>query len=51
MRARRPKAISATAHAYGFRWFVHQRGDRLDWPEEMSSSAVLAAGALTLYDL
>lgn len=48
---RRPKAISSAAHAFGFRWFVHQRGDRLDWPDEIKRSAVLATGPLTLYDL
>ena len=51
MRMRQPKAISATAHAYGFRWFVQQRGDSLDWPEEVTSKAVLSTGPLTLYDL
>ena len=51
MHMRQPKAIFATAHAYGFRWFVHQRGDSLDWPEEVTSKAVLSTGPLTLYDL
>ena len=51
MRAQQPRAISATARAYGFRWFVHQRGDRLAWPEEVTSTAALVTGPLTLYDL
>lgn len=51
MRLRTAKAISATARAYGLRWFVHQRGETLAWPEEISSKAVLSTGALTLYDL
>jgi len=51
MRMSRATAISGTAHAFGFRWFVHQRGDRLEWPEEVRNKAVLATGPLTLYDL
>jgi len=51
MRMRKAKAISAMADSFGFRWFVHQRGDRLDWPEEVTSKAVLSTGPLTLYDL
>ena len=51
LRMRRSKSISAAAHAFGFRWFVHQRGDRLDWPEEVTNSAVLSRGPLTLYEL
>lgn len=47
----RATAISATAHAFGFRWFVHQRGDTLEWPEAVTNKAVLATGPLTLYDL
>jgi len=51
MHMRRPTAISATARAFGFRWFVHQRGDELNWPEEITDKAVLKTGPLTLYDL
>jgi hypothetical protein len=50
MRMRQPRAISAAARAFGFRWFVHQRGDRLAWPDEVTSKAVLATGPLTLYE-
>lgn len=51
MHMRRPAAISATARAFGFRWFVHQRGDGLQWPEEVTNRAVLTTGPLTLYEL
>ena len=51
MRMGRAKSIFAAARGFGFRWFVHQRGDRLDWPEEVTSKAVLTTGPLTLYDL
>lgn len=51
MHMSRATAISATARAYGFRWFVHHRGDKLEWPEEVTNKAVLATGPLTLYDL
>ena len=51
MRMGRANSIFAAARGFGFRWFVHQRGDRLDWPEEVTSKAVLATGPLTLYDL
>ena len=51
MRMQRSRAISAAARAFGFRWFLHERGDRLDWPEEITSKAVLTTGSLTLYEL
>jgi len=51
MRMSRATAVSATARAFGIRWFVHQRGEKLEWPEEVTNKAVLATGPLTLYDL
>jgi hypothetical protein len=35
MAIRQPKLITGTARALGFRWFVLQRGDQVDWPPEV----------------
>lgn len=51
MRMRRPAAVAAAGRAFGIHWFVHQRGDQLNWPEELTSRAVLTTGPLTLYEL
>jgi len=51
MSMRQARPIAAAARAYGFRWFVYERGEKLSWPEEVKNSAVLSTGELTLYDL
>ncbi|MEO8905754.1 MAG: hypothetical protein ABI488_24715 [Polyangiaceae bacterium] len=51
MSMRQPNAILSMAHSYGFRWFVHHRGEQLNWPEAVESKAVLETGPLKLYDL
>jgi hypothetical protein len=50
MRLRQPTAIRATARAFGFRWFVLERGDRVDWPPEIADQPVLETGAFKLYE-
>jgi hypothetical protein len=51
MHLRQPTAIRATARAFGFRWFVLERGDRVDWPPEIASDPVLETGPFKLYEL
>jgi hypothetical protein len=50
MGMRQPKLIVATARALGFRWFVLQRGDSVDWPAEIADHYVLEAGPFKLYE-
>lgn len=50
MGLRNPKAISATAHAFGFRWFILERGDRVDWPTEIANFPVFEAGPFKVYE-
>jgi hypothetical protein len=47
---RTAKAVSATAHAFGFRWFVLERGERVDWPAEVLDHPVLESGPFRLYE-
>jgi hypothetical protein len=47
---RQPKAIRATAHAFGFRWFLLEPGDHVDWPSEIANEPVLEAGPFKLYE-
>jgi len=51
MGLRQPQAVRATAVGFGFRWFVLQRGDRVDWPAEIAGKPVLEAGPFKLYEL
>lgn len=51
MKIRQPRALYATARAFGFRWFVLQRGDQVAWPAEIAENPVLEAGPFRLYDL
>lgn len=50
MGIRQPKLITGTARALGFRWFVLQRGDQVDWPPEIADHPVLEAGPFRLYE-
>lgn len=45
------KLVLGTARAYGLRWFVRYRGNRLRWPPELGDQMVLEAGPFSLYDL
>jgi len=49
MGLRRATAVAATARAFGFRWFVLERGDRVDWPPEIAEHPALEAGPFKLY--
>jgi len=50
MGIRQAKLVRGTAQALGFRWFVLQRGDRVDWPPEIADHPVLEAGPFRLYE-
>jgi hypothetical protein len=49
MTLRNPKLVVGTARAYGLRWFVLHRGNRVNWPADVIKP-VLVAGPLTLYE-
>jgi hypothetical protein len=44
-----PKLVVATARAYGIRWFILHRGNRVNWPKDVIPP-VLEAGPFTLYE-
>ena len=50
MGLRKPSAVRATAHAFGFRWFVLERGDRVDWPREIANYPAFEAGPFKVYE-
>jgi hypothetical protein len=50
MGLRRPRAVFATARAFGFRWFLLEPGDRVDWPPEIAQKPVFEAGPFKLYE-
>jgi hypothetical protein len=45
-----PKLVAATARAFGLRWFVLQRGNRVRWPPEIASHPAFTQGSFTLYE-
>jgi hypothetical protein len=51
MGLRQPKLIVGTARALGFRWFVLERGDQVEWPPEIADHPALEAGPFRLYEL
>lgn len=50
MGIRQAQLVVGTAHAFGFRWFVLERGERVDWPPEIADRPVLEIGPLKLYE-
>jgi len=50
MGLRRPLAVKATARTFGFRWFLLERGDRVDWPPEIADHPVLEREPFKLYE-
>jgi len=49
MGLRQPKLITATARALGFRWFLLEPGDRVDWPAEIVNNPIFKIGPFRLY--
>jgi hypothetical protein len=50
MGIRQAKLLTGTARALGFRWFVLERGDVVEWPSEIADHPVLEAGPFRLYE-
>jgi hypothetical protein len=50
MSIRHPKLIAGTAQALGFRWFLLEPSDRVEWPEEIASHPVFQMGRYRLYE-
>jgi hypothetical protein len=50
MGIREPKLLVGTARAFGLRWFVLERGDRVDWPAQVVDNPVFEAGPFRLYE-
>jgi hypothetical protein len=50
MELRQPKLVVGTARAFGLRWFVLQRGNRVNWPPELANHPVFEMGAFRLYE-
>lgn len=49
MELRQPKLVVGTARAYGLRWFVLHRGNRVNWPRDVVSP-VFETGPFTVYE-
>ncbi len=47
---RQPKLVVGTARAFGIRWFVRQRGDRVNWPPELRDNPAVEFGPFAVYD-
>jgi hypothetical protein len=49
MALRDADAVGTTARKLGFRWFLLNRGDRVDWPEAMVNRPAFELGGYRLY--
>jgi hypothetical protein len=49
MGIRQPKLVTATARTLGFRWFLLEPGDRVDWPAEITNHPAFQMGPFRLY--
>jgi hypothetical protein len=49
MGIRQPKLVTATARALGFRWFILERGDRVDWPASIADHPAAEFGPFKVY--
>jgi hypothetical protein len=50
MGVRQPALVAATARVFGFRWFVLERGGRVDWPPAIVDKPAFEAGYVRLYE-
>jgi hypothetical protein len=50
MGIRHPKLITVTARTLGFRWFLLEPGDRVDWPAEIADHPAFSMGPYRLYE-
>jgi hypothetical protein len=49
MEIRQPMLVLGTAQAFGVRWFVLHRGNRVKWPPEIADNPAFKEGPFTLY--
>jgi hypothetical protein len=50
MGLRQPKLVVGTARAYGVRWFILQKGNRVNWPPELADQPVFEQGSFAVYE-
>jgi len=50
MGLRRAHAVVATARTLGFRWFLLEPGDQVDWPAEIVNKPAFETGPFRLYE-
>jgi len=50
MGIRHSKLVAATARALGFRWFLLEPGDRVDWPAEIADHPAFEMDRFRLYE-
>lgn len=50
MGMRQATLVTATARAFGIRWFIVHRGNKVAWPSELADEPVLESGPVRLYE-
>ncbi|HEU5076411.1 MAG TPA: hypothetical protein VFU02_19605 [Polyangiaceae bacterium] len=45
-----PKLVVGTARAYGVRWFILHKGNRVNWPPELADHPKFEQGSFTVYE-
>jgi hypothetical protein len=50
MESSQPKLVLGMARAFGIRWFVLHRGNRVNWPPAIREYPALEAGTYTVYE-
>ena len=50
MGLRQSMLVTGTARAYGLRWFILHKGNRVNWPPELQKKRVFEMGPITLYE-
>lgn len=50
MALRQAKLVAGTARAFGIRWFVLHKGNRVNWPPELADNPKLEKSLVTLYE-
>lgn len=47
---REPKLAEGTARAFGLRWFILHKGNKVNWPPNLANHPVFERGPFTVYD-
>lgn len=50
MGLRQPNLVVGTARAFGMRWFILQKGNKLNWPPELADHPVFEQGSFSVYE-